>query len=149
MDNVADRTSYGKADNVPVVHDIIFNTILKLLHLAPPMNIIFTNCPILKGLILVPLYHDLKLKSVKMCEYGFFFEVTMEQKIKSDTEINIGKNIHDLRKAKQIRQKDMVREMQLRGLPITREAYVKNRRWQTAHICIAIGGNKRCIGCII
>lgn len=24
----------------------------------------------------------------------------MEQKIKSDTEINIGKNIHDLRKAK-------------------------------------------------
>lgn len=32
----------------------------------------------------------------------------MEQKIKSDTEINIGKNIHDLRKAKQIRQKDMV-----------------------------------------
>ena len=49
----------------------------------------------------------------------------MEQKIKSDTEINIGKNIHDLRKAKQIRQKDMVREMQLRGLPITREAYVK------------------------
>jgi len=63
----------------------------------------------------------------------------MEQKIKSDTEINIGKNIHDLRKAKQIRQKDMVREMQLRGLPITREAY----------ICLAIGGNKRCIGCII
>lgn len=49
----------------------------------------------------------------------------MEQKIKSDTEINIGKNIHVLRKAKQIRQKDMVREMQLRGLPITREAYVK------------------------
>ena len=49
----------------------------------------------------------------------------MEQKIKSDTEINIGKNIHDLRKAKQIRQKDMVREMQLRGLPITWEAYVK------------------------
>lgn len=34
MDNVADRTSYGKADNGPVVHDIIFNTILKLLHLA-------------------------------------------------------------------------------------------------------------------
>lgn len=49
----------------------------------------------------------------------------MEQKIKSDTEINIGKNIHDLRKAKQTAKRNMVREMQLRGLPITREAYVK------------------------
>lgn len=48
-----------------------------------------------------------------------------EQKIKSDSKICIGKNIHDLRKEKHIRQKDMVREMQLRGLPITREAYVK------------------------
>ena len=37
----------------------------------------------------------------------------------------IGKNIYGLRKAKKIRQVDMVREMQLRGLPITREAYVK------------------------
>ena len=48
-----------------------------------------------------------------------------EQKIKSDSMINIGGNIHVIRKAKQIRQKDMVREMQLRGIPITREAYVK------------------------
>lgn len=49
----------------------------------------------------------------------------MEQKIKSDSQINIGKNIHDLRKAKRIRQIDLVREMQLHGTPITRESLVK------------------------
>lgn len=48
-----------------------------------------------------------------------------EQKIKNDSIIDIGKNIHDLRKAKQIRQKDMVRELQLRGVTITRESLVK------------------------
>lgn len=49
----------------------------------------------------------------------------MEQKIKGDVNINIGKNIHELRKARNIRQIDMVREMQLRGTPITRESLVK------------------------
>lgn len=48
-----------------------------------------------------------------------------EQKIKSDLKICIGRNIHDLRKEKHIRQKDLVREMQLRGTPITRESLVK------------------------
>lgn len=49
----------------------------------------------------------------------------MEQKIKGDVNINIGKNIHELRKARNIRQIDMVREMQLRGTAITRESLVK------------------------
>ena len=34
-------------------------------------------------------------------------------------------NIHDLRKSKNIRQKDLVKEMQLRGVLITRESLVK------------------------
>lgn len=51
----------------------------------------------------------------------------MEQKIKQD-EICIGQNIKRIRKEKKIKQIDVVREMQLRGMDITREALVKIER---------------------
>ncbi|MBS7299201.1 MAG: helix-turn-helix transcriptional regulator [Eubacteriales bacterium] len=50
-----------------------------------------------------------------------------EVKIKQD-EINIGRNIRELRKAKKIKQVEMVVKLQLEGLDITREAYVKIER---------------------
>ena len=50
-----------------------------------------------------------------------------EQKIKQD-DILIGKNIKDIRKAKKIKQIDVVREMQLMGIDITRESLVKIER---------------------
>ncbi len=50
-----------------------------------------------------------------------------EQKIKQD-DIFIGKNIRDIRKAKDIKQIDVVRKMQLMGVDITRESYVKIER---------------------
>lgn len=50
-----------------------------------------------------------------------------EQKIKQD-DIFIGKNIRDIRKAKNIKQIDVVRKMQLMGVDITRESYVKIER---------------------
>ena len=50
-----------------------------------------------------------------------------EIKIKQD-EVKIGKNIRELRKAKKIKQVEMVVKLQLEGLDITREAYVKIER---------------------
>ena len=50
-----------------------------------------------------------------------------EQKIKQDL-ILIGANIKRIRKAKKIKQVDMVREMQLRDIDITRESLVKIER---------------------
>ena len=50
-----------------------------------------------------------------------------EQKIKQDN-IYIGKNIRDIRKAKGIKQIDIVSKMQLMGVDITRESYVKIER---------------------
>ena len=50
-----------------------------------------------------------------------------EQKIKQDL-IFIGENIKRIRKEKKIKQVDMVREMQLRGIDITRESLVKIER---------------------
>lgn len=50
-----------------------------------------------------------------------------EQKIKQDT-IFIGKNIKQIRKAKKIKQIDVVRKMQLMGIDITRESLVKIER---------------------
>lgn len=50
-----------------------------------------------------------------------------EQKIKQDF-IFIGKNIKDIRKQKKIKQIDVVREMQLMGIDITRESLVKIER---------------------
>ena len=51
----------------------------------------------------------------------------IEQKIKQDT-IFIGKNIKDIRKQKKIKQVDVVRQMQLMGVDITRESLVKIER---------------------
>ena len=50
-----------------------------------------------------------------------------EQKIKQD-HIQIGANIKRLRKEKRIKQIDLVREMQLRGVDMTRESLVKIER---------------------
>ena len=50
-----------------------------------------------------------------------------EQKIKQDA-IFIGKNIKDIRKLKNIKQIDVVRKMQLMGIDITRESFVKIER---------------------
>lgn len=47
-----------------------------------------------------------------------------EQKIKQDT-ICIGRNIKRIRKQKKIKQMDVVREMQLLGMDITRECLGK------------------------
>lgn len=50
-----------------------------------------------------------------------------EQKIKQD-DIFIGKNIKAIRKQKKIKQIDIVRKMQLMGIDITRESFVKIER---------------------
>ena len=50
-----------------------------------------------------------------------------EQKIKQD-HIQIGTNIKRIRKEKKIKQADMVRELQLRGVDMTRESLVKIER---------------------
>ena len=50
-----------------------------------------------------------------------------EQKIKQDT-IFIGKNIKNIRKEKKIKQIEIVRKMQLMGIDITRESFVKIER---------------------
>lgn len=50
-----------------------------------------------------------------------------EVKIKQD-DIKIGKNIRELRRAKKIKQVEMVVKLQLEGVDITREAYVKIER---------------------
>ncbi len=51
----------------------------------------------------------------------------IEQKIKQDN-IFIGKNIKTIRKQKKIKQIDVVRKMQLMGIDITRESFVKIER---------------------
>ncbi|MBQ3038596.1 MAG: helix-turn-helix transcriptional regulator [Clostridia bacterium] len=50
-----------------------------------------------------------------------------EQKIKQDM-IFIGRNIRNIRKEKNIKQIDVVRKMQLMGVDITRESFVKIER---------------------
>ena len=50
-----------------------------------------------------------------------------EQKIKQDN-IFIGQNIKNIRKEKKIKQIDLVRQMQLMGIDITRESLVKIER---------------------
>ncbi len=50
-----------------------------------------------------------------------------EQKIKQDT-IQIGQNIHRIRKQKKIKQIEMVVKLQLLGIDITRESLVKIER---------------------
>ena len=50
-----------------------------------------------------------------------------EQKVKQD-EIHIGENIRQVRREKGIGQTELVRLLQLRGIPITRESLVKIER---------------------
>lgn len=50
-----------------------------------------------------------------------------EQKIKQD-EIRIGENIRQVRREKGLGQTELVRLLQLRGIPITRESLVKIER---------------------
>lgn len=52
----------------------------------------------------------------------------MQQKIKQDENGNIGKNIREIRIAKGIGQTELVRLLDLRGIPITRECLVKIER---------------------
>ncbi len=59
--------------------------------------------------------------------------VMREQKIKSDNEISIGKNIREIRTAKKIGQTELVRLLDLQGVSITRESLVKIERG-TQHI---------------
>lgn len=52
----------------------------------------------------------------------------MEQKIKQDAFIPIGKNIRRVRKARKIGQTELVRQLQLLGIDMTRETLVKIER---------------------
>ena len=56
-------------------------------------------------------------------------EVTdLKQKIKQNEQGNIGKNIRAIRTGKGIGQTELVRLLDLRGVPITRECLVKIER---------------------
>lgn len=52
----------------------------------------------------------------------------MDTKIKQDEEIHIGENIRKIRKAKGIKQTELVRMLQLEGIMIYRETLVKIER---------------------
>ena len=52
----------------------------------------------------------------------------MEQKIKQDIFIPIGKNIRRVRKSRKIGQSEVVRQLQLLGIDMTRETLVKIER---------------------
>lgn len=52
----------------------------------------------------------------------------MEQKIKQDGIIHIGRNIRTIRKSRGMGQTQMVSELQLIGVPMTREVLVKIER---------------------
>lgn len=52
----------------------------------------------------------------------------MRQKIKQDADGNIGKNIRQIRAACGIGQTELVRMLDLQGIPITREGLVKIER---------------------
>ena len=52
----------------------------------------------------------------------------MEQKIKTDTLIPIGENIRRVRKNHKIGQTELVRQIQLLGIDMTRETLVKIER---------------------
>lgn len=52
----------------------------------------------------------------------------MEQKIKTDTFIPIGENIRRVRKSRKIGQTELVRQIQLLGIDMTRETLVKIER---------------------
>ena len=52
----------------------------------------------------------------------------MEQKIKQDSNGNIGRNLRAIRKSKGIGQTELVRLLDLQGISITRECLVKIER---------------------
>lgn len=52
----------------------------------------------------------------------------LRQKIKQNENGNIGKNIREIRVAKGIGQTELVRLLDLQGIPITRECLVKIER---------------------
>lgn len=52
----------------------------------------------------------------------------MKQKIKQDNRGNIGKNIREIRVSRGIGQTELVRLLDLQGIPITRECLVKIER---------------------
>lgn len=52
----------------------------------------------------------------------------MGQKIKQDLNGNIGKNIREIRISRGIGQTELVRMLDLQGIPITRECLVKIER---------------------
>lgn len=52
----------------------------------------------------------------------------LQQKIKQDINGNIGKNIREIRIARGIGQTELVRLLDLQGIPITRECLVKIER---------------------
>ena len=52
----------------------------------------------------------------------------MEQKIKQDGEIHIGKNIRRIRKERGMKQTELVNQVQLLNVPMTREVLVKIER---------------------
>lgn len=52
----------------------------------------------------------------------------IEQKIKSDENINIGKNIRKIRLNKKLGQTELIRLLQLQGISMTRESLVKIER---------------------
>ena len=51
-----------------------------------------------------------------------------EQKIKQDDTIRIGQNIRRIRKSRKIGQTELVRRLQLAGVDMTRETFVKIER---------------------
>lgn len=52
----------------------------------------------------------------------------MEQKIKQSEEIHIGVNIRNMRKSRNMGQTELVKKLQLEGVPMTRETLVKIER---------------------
>ena len=49
----------------------------------------------------------------------------MEMKIKSTSTINIGRNIKNIAESKGIKKADIIRELQLAGIPMTKQRYYK------------------------
>ena len=54
--------------------------------------------------------------------------ILLDQKVKQDNRGNIGKNIREIRVSKGIGQTELVRLLDLQGIPITRECLVKIER---------------------
>lgn len=52
----------------------------------------------------------------------------MDQRIKQNADIPIGKNIRKIRKNKGLGQTELIQKIQLKGIPMTRETLVKIER---------------------